>query len=80
MCVCMHISLSLSLSLSLYIYTYIYIYNLCIYISAAWAVDQEFVYTVGVSGEVSNLSWLHFDLLWLSGVCSGLSRSTLRWI
>ena len=49
-------------------------------ISAAWAVDREFVNILGLTGEVSNLFWLDFELLWLSGVCSGLSRSTLRWI
>ena len=47
---------------------------------AAWAVDREFVNILGLTGEVSNLFWLDFELLWLSGVCSGLSRSTLRWI
>ena len=49
-------------------------------ISAAWAVDREFVNILGLTGEVSNRFWLDFELLWLSGVCSGLSRSTLRWI
>ena len=49
-------------------------------ISAAWAVDREFVHILGPSGEVSNLFWHDFELFWLSGVCSGLSRSTLRWI
>ena len=47
---------------------------------AAWAVDREFVNILGLTGEVSNLFWLDFELLWLSGVCSGLSRSTLRCI
>ena len=49
-------------------------------ISAAWAVDREFAHILRLSGEVSNLFWLDFELLWLSGVCSGLSRSTLWWI
>ena len=45
-------------------------------ISAAWAVDREFVHILGSSGEVSNLLWHDFELFLLSGVCSGLSRST----
>ena len=49
-------------------------------ISAAWAVDWEFGYILGPSGEVSNFFRHDFELFWLSEVCSGLSRSTLRWI
>ena len=47
-------------------------------ISAAWAVDREFVNILGLTGEVSNLFWHDFELLWLSGVCSGLSMDSLR--
>ena len=36
-----------------------------------WAVDREFVNLLGLTGEVSNLFWLDFELLWLYGVCSG---------
>ena len=47
-------------------------------ISAAWAVDREFVHILGPSGEVSNLFWHDFELFWLFGVCSGLSMGSLR--
>ena len=45
---------------------------------AAWAVDREFVNILELTGEVSHLFWLDFELLWLSGVCSGLYIDSLR--
>jgi len=60
----------------MFILIHMHVYN----ILAAWAVDQEFVHIWELSGEVSNKFWDDFDLLWLSGVLSGLSRSTLTWI
>ena len=55
-----------------------YLDEKCRNIWAAWAVDREFVNILGLTGEVSNLFWLDFELFWHSGVCSGLSMDSLR--
>ena len=47
-------------------------------ISAAWAVDREFVNILALTGEVSNIFWLDFGLVWHSGVCSGLFMDSLK--